>query len=33
MDQDENGEMPDQEEILRRVREAMGERGEGHDEL
>jgi hypothetical protein len=25
--------MPDQEEILRRVREAMGERGEGHDEL
>ena len=33
MDQDENGEMPDQEEILRRVREAMGEKEEGHDEL
>jgi len=33
MDQDENGEMPDQEEILRRVREAMGEQEGGHDEL
>jgi len=33
MDQDENGEMPSQEEILRRVREAMGEKEEGHDEL
>jgi hypoxia up-regulated 1 len=33
MDQDENGEMPDQEEILRRVREAMGEKEGGHDEL
>lgn len=33
MDQGEDGEVPSEEEILRRVREAMGDKQEGHDEL